>query len=81
MPDPTARHSYARELITESFLRGDLVCSAGHPLGANALLPLEASGQDGPSRRTYLVVSAPPLAAVDTNLRNSTISSFNVVVK
>lgn len=67
VPDPTARHSYARELITKSFLHRDLVCSAGHPFGANALVPNEEAERAGMRRLARFTDPVPTTEPPETS--------------
>ena len=57
-PGPIARHSHARELITESFLRPEMVCDLGHPLGANGLILASTANDTGSQRTVHLVAAA-----------------------
>ncbi len=57
-PGPIARHSHARELVTESILRPEMVCDQGHPLGANGLALASAANDTGSQRTVYLIAAA-----------------------
>lgn len=71
-PGPITRHSHARELITESFLRPEMVCDQGRPFGANILTqPLEDNGARA-ARTSYLGVPVATADSEDVRLRLAT---------
>jgi predicted esterase len=57
-PEPIARHSHARELITESFLRPEMVCDQGHPLAANMLVPASDDDPNRLQQTVYMIAAA-----------------------